>query len=546
MSKNLVRKTQPYAIAYLRVSTELQENVQGQLPRVEARAGAMGLKIPKDGVYTDEALSRDFFTRRLGLQAMLKRAEDPNCTTVIVNWYNRLYTSDNQKEIFAALRKAGVRLFDANGVERNTGSHEGEMVDFLDGWLSKGQVRFIRQSVMDSHRAKAMTGRFVGKPPYGIDVVHLLKLPCRGACGPAAGADCPVVHGTVSAKNGTVWVVNTEKQLILASIYSWLAEGLTIRQVERKCIELNYRPGIKATKKGPNEGRLYGGGNWSRANLIKMIRNEFYKGILIWGRMHTEHEGDIVRRVKTDPSTWVVTEHLFGELVPGDLWERANTNVRLRANTKMGEDRAYPEQLWEGYVYCGRCGWKMHARPRPVTRSGQLFDVYCQSRDSQYSRCTDSQSIPMHYLLPALRGDGPPQRGVEVTLELDERVDHSAEITLIQQELESLPNQIAKVKRLATTDFYDSDEEARDAKRDLVNRQTELTERLGELLAAPVGAVLVESLPAAASAFFELLNDERIPIETRRAELSRVVIRVLIDRPSVRFLLRKDFVEGAS
>jgi DNA invertase Pin-like site-specific DNA recombinase len=540
-----------FAMCYLRVSDDDQATVPEQLLLARRAAARFGLVIPDSMVFIDKGDSRSLFLKREGLQRMMSASSDRRATHLFVWIRSRLYGDPEQMlQIWTVFRRNGVTAYDADAhpgmPPLNGKTHTDKLVGLIGAWQAEGEVIDLRKRVRDTHEVKAGAGRLITRPPYGVSVIPAHKLPCQAEGCLDSGYACPVPHGEVSKKNGTVWVIDQDERRILELIYTWIANGDPTGEVARRLTAAGIKSRVKVVKRGKNEGRVHGGTTFSRSNIRKMLLNEFYKGEVIWGQYRTVRDGDDKTRVPTPPEEWTRASHTLGPLIDPDLWEQAKAQLELRHKTRE-ESRKYPPMLFDGRVRCGRCGWKMYPRRRAHRlvdgRLNDNFDYVCTGVTNEYSGCERNHIIAASWLPVLLRGETPRLIGtaqpVEVTWEeATNDAATKAELHALQEALVKLGDRMDNLEQLAEAGFYKpavavAKKEAIDAE-----RVTALA-RQAELLAAPEGAVRVDVVPEAVSRLVSALTNEEIPLVERQASLGRLIDRVVVDRPSVRFILKE-------
>ncbi len=540
-----------YAITFSRVSDEIQDSVGDQVKmNLRCATDILGLPVPKNGSYT-ETISRSQFSKRVDLQAALRRMEDPHCKAII-SWIPSRLFGDPEQTIagYRIMSRNGVRLFDKNGREEDVSSHLGKLMGMLQGWQSEGEVLELRKRVGDTHRMKAEDGRMISRPPYGVDVVPLGALPCHGTC-IDDGKGCEIPHGEKS-KKGTVWIINKEHQATLAMMYDWAANGIGFAEMERRLAKLKIvSPVREITRSLHNKGKIRGGTPWSKSNIRKMLLNEFYRGYFVWNTVRIIRFGDEVQRVPQPEAEWIRAPHSLGPFVDATVWDEAKRQIELRHKTR-DENRKYPAKVFDGLIYCGRCAWRMHPRRRAHKRTNGvasvLFDYHCVGAYNAYCTCTRNHAIPESWLFNLL-GVNLNDKIVfpDVTVSYERASEDNrattAELTSIDDALREIVNALDRIADLLV-DGDISKAKGRERKAEALARRDVLTSRQAELLARPAGEKRDKNAPAALLSLAPLLLNESIPIQERRLTVSRLIDRIVIDRPSVRVILREEAFES--
>lgn len=525
-----------YAIVYGRVSDEIQTTIPEQISMGTEAAARIGLPVPDDAVYTDKGKSRDLFETRPGIQAALHRATDPHARALIVWIPSRLFGDPEHSIIgYRHLARHAVRLFDTDLKEVDVSSSVGQLMGMIQGWQDKSEVDGLRKKVGDTHRVKAHDGRMISRPPYGVKVVPIGKLPCAGVCRDG-GRGCEVPHGEIS-KKGTVWTWDEEQRRVLLMMYGWAAEGVSVYQIAVRLAEKGVRTPVRRIKRGKNVGAVVGGQPWEQVVLREILLNRFYRGEFTWNMRRVVHDMEQRKLVAQPEAEWIIKPHTLGPLVDPDVWDKAETHI-LRRRKVHEENRTYDVRLFDGFVYCGRCGWRFYPSRRTGKRSApNVFDYLCGGRVSRYSTCTRSHQIPEAWLYKALEGELPrisaEVQGEKVKFETASvGVTTDLELKAIHSQLRDLQDQFTNLKKLALKGFFSGDE-AVQQRAELEAVQARALERQAELLGTPEDAAVTDYAPDAVLRLVPLLRDERLPLHERRASLGNVVDRIIVDRGSI-------------
>lgn len=538
-----------YAITFSRVSDEIQTTIPDQIKMGRAcAADLLGLPVPVDGDFT-EVVSRSQFEKRIDLQAALERMKDPHCRAVIMWIPSRMFGDPEQTLTgYRHMSRYGVRLFDKNGREEGVTSHLDKLMGMLQGWQSEGEVIELRKRIGDTHRMKAADGRMISRPPYGVSVVPVGTLPCHGERCIEDGRGCPVRHGELS-KKGTVWTVDPSQQAVLVMLYEWAASGIGYGEMVKRLAEQGVvSPVREVYRSRENKGAMRGGSPWSKSNIRKMLKNDFYRGIFVWNTVQIVRDGAEVRRVAQPESEWIYSPHSLGPFVDAHMWAEAQRQVTLRHKTR-DEQRVYPARVFSGLVYCGRCGWRMYPRLRGQRLAdgsrSQLFDYICVGAHNQYSSCTKSHAIPESWLFSLFGsrlGEVTVFPNVAVSFERQGEDERSVQLELKRLDglLREIVDTINRVEDMAMNGEV-SREKAREKKGQEEVRRLTLMARRDELLSRPKGEVMSSEVPEELACLADMLGDGDIPVVERRLTVSRLIERIVVDRPQARVVLT---VEG--
>lgn len=542
----LLRDQDPkdFAIVVGRVSDAIQTSIPQQHRQMAACAKSLGVPIPEDGYYADiQSRSKGLETRE-DLQAALRRARDPHCRVVIFFDDSRLIGNPAQAlELYQTLQRTGVRVFYANGSEENVQDRIGLLMMLIKGWQNEGEVIRLRERVKNNLRDRATEKRMISRAPFGVRAVPLSEAACKGDCkGDAEG--CWARHGELSKKN-TVWIVQDEEVRLLTFMYEWIAAGKSWGSLERELERRGERKPVRQLKRPKDPDRLgdtVGGGQWDKASMRRLLISPFYRGVFIWGETEVDRTGDRAYQRARPEEERISFEHSLGPLVDPDLWWRAYDQIERRTKTRE-QSRAYPTLLWDGFVFCGRCGWKMYPRLRVNGTKTIRYDYVCPSKLSRSSkrRCKSHHMIPEVWLDWCLGAQLPAQgrripnivAGFSTTTQ---KADSRAEIQRIKTLLSELDEQEERVgeeriRGKIKPEFLDA-QMAR-----IETERVELSFQLGQLQAIPDDVIRTAGVPDALARLMTLLRSDCLTIDEARLELTRLIDRVIVDRPSVSFFL---------
>lgn len=543
--------TEPYGIVLLRVSDFDQTTIPEQLVMTKQQAATMAMPIPEDGVYVDQGDSRSAYLTREGLQDALVRANDPWCKYVFVWQFTRMIGSIEQYlDITKQLRRCDVTLMDADGTVHNAPDHNAKLTGIINAWQSEGEVILLRKRVRDTHNVKANAGRLISRPPFGVKVVPILSLPCKGAACVDGGRGCTPAHSSeVSKKNDTVWVVDPVNIEHVRLMFNWAAQGVSMYSIEQRLIGMGIYSPERKVKRGRNAGAEVGGVPYTRDNIRRLLQNRFYRGEVVWGQRKTVRDGDDSKKTVSVPeSDWIIRPHSMGALVDLNIWDEAQRAIDLRLNSRE-RGRKYPVRLLDGLVQCGRCGRGMYARKRGHGE-GLVFDYHCGGKYEVYSTCVLNHAVPENWLLRSLVGEDATRNLVSYTPRLEVAYTVEREVDTVGPELKALEAKagelvadLVQIEKMTIKGFYAIEvgmakQEEKRAEQAVINL------RRDELLATPRGTSMTKEAPEAVRGLLALMLNERLPVEQRRNELRQLLGRVVVDRPSVRFVLREDGVKG--
>lgn len=281
------------AVIYARYSSHAQRDVsiEQQVREIRKFADAQGLNIIE--VYTDRALSGTT-DKRPEFQRMIADAEKRAFQYVVVYTLDRFARDRYDSAVYKRqLKTCGVRVLSAmeNISDDPTGILMESMLEGLAEYYSKELSRKIVRG-LDDNAGKCLVN---GVLPYGYK---------RG--------------------EGGKFEVNEEQAEIVREIYRRIDKGETFTGISR---DLNQR-GI--TNKG--------GKPWQISSYNKLISNERYTGVYIYGK--TRVEGGIPK------------------IIDRELFDRVQVRLKTKSNPRNSPTKRRRENsvyLLTGKLYCGKC-----------------------------------------------------------------------------------------------------------------------------------------------------------------------------------------------
>lgn len=287
-----------------------------------------GWRVASDHVYRDDAVSRAEFKKRPGLIAMLNAAESGGFDAVVLRDESRLGGDMHRTGlVLQDLIEHGVHVFyyfDDEEVQL-TGATD-KMLIAVRSFAAELEREKISERTREHLLVKARRGLNVGGRVYGYENKEVRDAERR-------------IHVT--------YEISPTESTIVREIFTRYAQGDGLRAITK---DLNARHVAKA-----RVGRR-GTGSWSTSAIWGMLRNERYRGVIVWGRREKTYRRGTKVRLPTDPHEWVVVERPELRIVSDELWFAVQAKIgdsRMRNGRKGGRP---PRYLLSGMVRCGQCG----------------------------------------------------------------------------------------------------------------------------------------------------------------------------------------------
>ena len=314
--------------AYLRVSSEEQADnnslatQERDIRTYLADRGYLLVELYRE-VYTGTLLEARPELRRLRADIEAQRLD------VAVVWHSDRLSRDPDDRVYLRVEahRKGARY--ESVTDPLGGTDEDRLVQYIQGYAAKQEVRRITERSVANSRARMRSGKLPGggKPRYGYQF---------------EGED----RGRYVAKPETAWVVRL--------IFERIADGtpkLTL------CKQL-MAEGIPAPQ----------GKRWRPFKFGSIIRSPMYRGEAVACRVKTwrDQSGKRLRKLRDsaegEDGYIPLPDGTVERLVSDDLWNRANTALNRALDyrsTRYAPGTDPEDVLVRGAVRCGVCGFRM-------------------------------------------------------------------------------------------------------------------------------------------------------------------------------------------
>ncbi|MGG3623886.1 recombinase family protein [Bacillus gobiensis] len=130
------------------------------------------------------------------------------------------------------------------------------------------------------------------------------------------------------------------------------------------------------------------GKHWRGSTIKDMIKNEKYKGQVIFNKYTNSGVTSGRRKVKNDPSKWKVVDDLIPAIIDKDVWEKAQLIMQKRTNeapdgSKVGSKKI--KNIFYNKIYCGDCFvdfTRVSGTKKRKTGIVTEYNYYCKNRRS--------------------------------------------------------------------------------------------------------------------------------------------------------------------
>ena len=329
---------------YARVSSERQDvdlSVAAQLRALRDYAEKNGYTVARE--YVDEAESGRIADRPQ-FRRMLDEATRPEAPFhEILVWKFSRFTRKREHAVAfkSMLRKKGVRVtsITEHADDSPTGKLMEAIIESVDEFCSEN----LAQQVLRGMREAASRGYWISQQaPFGYRKVMVQD----------------------GAKKRPRLELNSPEDDLVRRIFGMAAQGVSTLDIAKA---LN-REGLSSPK----------GNRWQKTTIHRMLSNETYTGILIWGT-----------RTK-DNVPPVRVEDAFPAIVSHQEFRKVARVLDSNSPKKVHPRRAASPYLLSGSVKCETCGRLLTAHK---AKSGQFTYYVCHSLAKQGSGACDTPRL---------------------------------------------------------------------------------------------------------------------------------------------------------
>jgi site-specific DNA recombinase len=332
---------------YARFSSEKQSplSIADQVRKCREYAEQRGWLVLDSHIYSDEAIS-GATDDRFGLRRMLAAAvsKEKPFDAVLCDDTSRISrTLKDSFTIHDELRFAGVRLvLVSQGID--TDSEQAEVLLATHGIVDSLYLKELGKKVHRGVEGKALNGLHTGGRCFGYRNVPIED---------AARMD---QHGRPLI-TGVRLEVREDQASIVRRIFQMYADGNSLQRIAK---QLNAE---KVVSPQPQKGRI--SRSWCPSSIRVILRNERYRGHVIWGKT-VKVRSKTGKRIykRTTPDKWVVREIPEQRIVSEELWNSVEARIETvkqlygeigRKGGMQGRSVSSP-YLFSGLLKCSECG----------------------------------------------------------------------------------------------------------------------------------------------------------------------------------------------
>jgi site-specific DNA recombinase len=318
---------------YARYSSSQQRDasIVDQQRNMMRYAETKGWRILIDYMFSDEAISGAGLDRP-GFQQLLRvaRASPRVIDVILVDDTSRISRSlADTVRLREDLNFTGIRFI---AVSQGIDSDD-EQADVMMTVHGLVDSLYIKELAKKTHR--------------GLEGLALKGFHTGGSC-----------FGYRSEKldGGSRLQIDEEEATVVRRIFQMSASGLSLKVIAK---ELNAEgiPPPRGTKKKTRS-------SWVYTAIREMLRRDIYRGRVVWNKRKYKKRPGTNKRISVPrpESQWVVIEKPELRIVPQELWDRVQTNLKATADRFPGMKPGLQNRstsvpyLFSGILKCGECG----------------------------------------------------------------------------------------------------------------------------------------------------------------------------------------------
>ena len=335
---------------YARYSTDKQNplSIDDQVRKCREFGQRQGWDVLDGHIYTDEAIT-GASDERTGLQRLIEAATSNAHAfgAVLVDDTSRLSRKlADSLRIFEQLRFADVRLiFVSQGID--TDSEQAEVLLATHGIVDSLYIKELAKKTHRGVEGRALQGFHTGGRCFGYRSVPIEDPTRRDAYGR------PQIIGVKLE-------IEPDQAAIVRRIFSDYAAGDSIKTIAKRLNAERIPP------PSPYRGQRHP--SWAPSAISVMLRNDRYRGVVVWNRTRKVRDPKTGRRVQRErpKSEWVVLKAPHLRIVSDEVWSAVERRLAVvKAFFAAGSSpglccRSFSaEYLLSGFLKCGVCASKM-------------------------------------------------------------------------------------------------------------------------------------------------------------------------------------------
>lgn len=330
---------------YARYSSDLQRatSIEDQVRVARTYAAAQGWTVDEARVYSDAGISGASIDGRPGFQALMAAAaQQPRLFDVLLVDDSSRVARDiaDAIRVLQTLKFFNIRvLYLSQNID--SASEQAETLVAVHGMVDSLYLKEAAKKIKRGLAGQHARGFATGAITFGYRTV-----PVPDPTGKLDSDGRPILLGKRVE-------LNPGEAPIVRLIFEWYAAGTGVDSIVARLNREGHR--------GPR------GRRWRIGAVKTVVRNEKYRGLLIWGREAVDRRPGtrqrVIRPVPRDQ--WHIQERPELRIVSEDLWRRVQARrdevrqafgLKPGATLARGRHAIHSRHLFTGLMRCGSCG----------------------------------------------------------------------------------------------------------------------------------------------------------------------------------------------
>lgn len=349
----MAQSTRPRAAIYTRISGQTDDRRYSLETQAEAciqKAVELGYDAGQADVFEDQWTGAEL--ARPALARLRAKTRNGEYAAIIFYELDRL--SRNQAHIYILLDECERRGVKLEGVKDTLDSSPlGKLVMSIKAFIAEIEREKIRDRCQRGKNKKMDEGKILGSgtPRYGY---------------------------RIDGETGR-YIRDEMTGPIVERIFGMVgADKFSLRRTLRVLVEDGIPPPGMRRKNGHGNGL-----QWGVSTLSKLIRDEVYIGVFVWGKTKTDgtRKNGRLTQKSVDPSEWRHIDGCVTPFISEELWRAANDTIDSRSQDQS-RNQKIPRML-RGRIFCKNCGMKMTSISARSPSTGKIHGYYrCSSCES--------------------------------------------------------------------------------------------------------------------------------------------------------------------
>ncbi len=235
-----------------------------------------------------------------------------------------------------------------------------ETGEYIEKWFPKHNIRYISildgiDTLLDNSNNDIAPFKAIINDMYSKDNSKKIRSALRvmqeegkwvGGCPPFGYMSDP------SDKNHLI--INKEEAIIVANIYKYALEGLSICNISKRLYDENI-PTPTIMRKTNRNSKYSKMGYWNTTTIKKILTNYLYTGDMIQNR-GSRISYKVRNIIKNCKDKWIIVENTHNAIISKKDFYRVSEILKVNNCLRQNKNK---ERILSGLLYCYECGKKL-------------------------------------------------------------------------------------------------------------------------------------------------------------------------------------------